>query len=152
RRMLAAIMPSEHPLCHATRPREGQNTLVVTWTLNASKLLVLVPRILATGIDHFKEICRRQLLVVSDNNHLFGSRNGTQCIFWRDLAGFVDDKEIKRNLSRRQKLSDRKRTHEEHRLEALNCISGLDHQLASRKVPSLALYLAANNAHFADIS
>src|SRR6516225_3496054 len=76
--------------------------------------------VVISSVDHLEKVGRRQLLVVTDNDNLFGPRDNPKRILRGDLAGLVDDKEVETKPTGLKELSYRQWAHEEHRLQTLN--------------------------------
>ena len=63
------------------------------------------------GYDAIEEGRWGQLLVVSDNDHLFRACDESKCVFRTDLARFVNYEKVEFDRIGRQKLSDRDWAH-----------------------------------------
>jgi hypothetical protein len=146
-------VPAQHLTFEAARLPQGQYAFKIGDRRGAVRLPDRhVIAIAGGGIvgDHAIEEGRwRQLFLVADDDNPPTARDEAQGIFRAHLACLVDDEEIEIDRTRRQKLRDGDRTHEEDRFDLLNRASRYLHQLAQRHVTALAANLGAYHAHAA---
>lgn|SRR4029450_4019393 len=118
--MLAAVVPREHALGHASSARKRKNAFEMARSASAGGCFELILGIVISSIDHLEKVSWWKLLVVADNNDLFGARDNAQRILRSNLTRFVNDKEVEANSGRCKELSYRQWTHKKYRLQALN--------------------------------
>ena len=150
RRVLATVMPSQHPLGESRAEIEDALDVLQRGSLGRARgqILVFVFKSLLIIVDHAVEKAgRRELLVVAHHHNLAAPRDRAQGVLGPYLAGFVDHQQIELDPAGRQVLGDRERAHQEHRLEPLDGFARLFHELADRfEIPRLA-DLVIDDAH-----
>ena len=97
-----------------------------------------------------EESGRRQLPLVTDDDHLPASRHRAERIHGLDLRRLVDDQQIERDRPRLQELSHRERAHQEDRLDLLDDGASPFQQLPYRQMISLLGDLSVQHAQWAD--
>jgi hypothetical protein len=77
--------------------------------------------VIISSVDQLEKVSRRKLLVVTDNNNLFGPRDNAERVLRGNLTSLVDDEYIENKSTGREKLGYRQRAHKEYGLQTLHC-------------------------------
>ena len=104
----------------------------------------------ATDGSLAKEVGRRHLLRVADDNDLLATRHHADCVADLDLRSLVEHDEVERlHHLHVEELRDRKRTHQEARLVFGYKVAVVREELADRRLAPLLVHLALESAELA---
>ena len=109
-------------------------------------------RVFLVRHDPIEEASRRELLLVSDNDHLLCACYETERILRPHLACLVNHQKIEFHGIGRKELRHRDWTHQQHGFDALKRLPRRLEQFSDRHVSASARYLRADRIHCAEIS
>ena len=136
--MLAAVVPVE--------PDPGE---VAGDAFVEDRLLALDRRpVVVLGFAALRDVCRRQLLGIADDDDLPAARHGADCVPDGHLGGFVEDHDVEGLGVGRQVLRDRQRAHHHAGRELRQHCRDFAEQLAEREVAHLLGDLAGEGSPF----
>src|SRR5215831_3713445 len=105
--MFAAVVPCQHPFRNTSRARKRQNAFEITRSIGPYRFMRVFLTVIISSVDHLEKVSRRKLLVVTDNNNLFGPCDNAK----RVLRGNLTDEYIENKSTGREKLGYRQWAH-----------------------------------------
>src|SRR5690348_15076081 len=127
--MATAIVPTQHTLSYPASSCECQYAFEVSCSSGWRDRLVLVLVIIRR--DHPEKVRRRQLFMITNDNHLPRPSKYAESFFGRNLASLIDHHDVEREAARRQKLCNGHWAHEENGFQSLYRRSRTFHELSN---------------------